>query len=477
MEYLADELGVRLRQAAGAPPRPRSAPRPRRVPRAAPPPADAPARRAAHAHREGRRDSGARPPRSPGGASARRLVHTYHGHVLRGYFSPRRELAFRRDRARPRAASPTRSSRSATRCATTSSGSGSRRSKFVVVPYGFDLDARVDAARRDTQADARRGRRRRRHVPRRVRRPADRDQAAARPRADDRGVSRPTPCSSSSATARTARRRRRSRRQLGIAGRCRFVGYRRDVAAWYGAFDALLLTSANEGTPVVAIEALAAGRPVVATDVGGTSHRRRRRRDRAARAGRRHRGARGRARQAGARRAAARRMGEPAPGACAIGSRPSAWSTTWSGCTPRSSPGEGPPPGEVPGRRGRRAASAHPPPRAARARSGRTAPLPRRGWRRCAASTTALDVAAVPWTRVRCGLDVSPRLARDVVARRPARAARPPAHAHGPRGRLRVGRGARAARCRSSRRATTTTATCSARSASSTARSCTARGG
>ncbi|HZT90908.1 MAG TPA: glycosyltransferase [Gaiellaceae bacterium] len=58
-------------------------------------------------------------------------------------------------------------------------------------------------------------------------------------------------------------------RELGLDGSCRFLGFRQDVGPLYGAIDALALTSANEGTPVVAIEALAARVPVVATDVGG----------------------------------------------------------------------------------------------------------------------------------------------------------------------------------------------------------------
>jgi len=57
--------------------------------------------------------------------------------------------------------------------------------------------------------------------------------------------------------------------ELGIAKRCRFVGYQHDVGPFYSAIDVLLLPSANEGTPVSVIEALAAGRPVVATRVGG----------------------------------------------------------------------------------------------------------------------------------------------------------------------------------------------------------------
>ncbi|MEX1024322.1 MAG: glycosyltransferase [Planctomycetota bacterium] len=43
------------------------------------------------------------------------------------------------------------------------------------------------------------------------------------------------------------------------------------LAEWYAASDALLLTSSREGRPNVVIEALAAGRPAVATAAGGTA--------------------------------------------------------------------------------------------------------------------------------------------------------------------------------------------------------------
>jgi glycosyltransferase involved in cell wall biosynthesis len=57
--------------------------------------------------------------------------------------------------------------------------------------------------------------------------------------------------------------------ELGIIRDTLFVGYQEDVGPLYAAFDALVLPSGNEGTPVSVIEALAAGRPVVATKVGG----------------------------------------------------------------------------------------------------------------------------------------------------------------------------------------------------------------
>src|SRR5438552_1584368 len=57
--------------------------------------------------------------------------------------------------------------------------------------------------------------------------------------------------------------------ELGVVKDTLFLGYQEEVAPFYAAFDALVLPSSNEGTPVSAIEALAAGRPVVATRVGG----------------------------------------------------------------------------------------------------------------------------------------------------------------------------------------------------------------
>jgi glycosyltransferase involved in cell wall biosynthesis len=59
--------------------------------------------------------------------------------------------------------------------------------------------------------------------------------------------------------------------ELGVARACLFLGYQEDVAPWFAISDAVVLASASEGTPATLIEALAAGRPVVSTDVGGVS--------------------------------------------------------------------------------------------------------------------------------------------------------------------------------------------------------------
>jgi glycosyltransferase involved in cell wall biosynthesis len=57
--------------------------------------------------------------------------------------------------------------------------------------------------------------------------------------------------------------------RLGVSDRLLWLGWRRDLPEVYAALDALALPSHDEGTPVAVLEALAAGLPVVARDVGG----------------------------------------------------------------------------------------------------------------------------------------------------------------------------------------------------------------
>ncbi len=59
--------------------------------------------------------------------------------------------------------------------------------------------------------------------------------------------------------------------RLGIGDRIHFLGPVEDVGLVYSAIDVVLLTSAIEGIPNVMIEAQAAGRAVVAPDVGGAA--------------------------------------------------------------------------------------------------------------------------------------------------------------------------------------------------------------
>jgi glycosyltransferase involved in cell wall biosynthesis len=61
-------------------------------------------------------------------------------------------------------------------------------------------------------------------------------------------------------------------RRLGVADRIHFTGWWDDIPAALADLDIVALSSRNEGTPVALIEALAAARPVVATDVGGVRH-------------------------------------------------------------------------------------------------------------------------------------------------------------------------------------------------------------
>jgi glycosyltransferase involved in cell wall biosynthesis len=200
------------------------------------------------------------------------IVHTFHGHVLRGYFNRVTTYGFRTlERllalvtTKLIAVSPeVRDDLVRMHVAP--------GSKFTIIRLGIALDERVTAGTTDREETRRRlglsadtfvvgwvGRmtavKRTDEVVRVLRKLVDRGVDAKLLLVGD-GPDR-------EALERYAH-------ELGVVKRCLFTGYQEDVARFYTAIDALLLPSANEGTPVSVIEALAAGRPAVATLVGGT---------------------------------------------------------------------------------------------------------------------------------------------------------------------------------------------------------------
>jgi glycosyltransferase involved in cell wall biosynthesis len=197
--------------------------------------------------------------RFAGDAHPRAIVHTYHGHVLTGYFSTRRERIYRAiERALAAVTDRLIAVSEEVRDDLVSLGVAPA-SKFAVVPYGFDLDGRLGG---DGELDAGDG-----FVIgwagrlTEIKQPLDLVRAAARVEGSLLVLAGDGELRGSvEALAR----------ELGIEDRVRLLGYVDDIGSWYSAFDVFLLTSLNEGTPVVAIEALAAGVPVVATDAGGT---------------------------------------------------------------------------------------------------------------------------------------------------------------------------------------------------------------
>ena len=61
----------------------------------------------------------------------------------------------------------------------------------------------------------------------------------------------------------------RQAKGLDLTARLTFLGNRTDIARVYNGLDIVALTSLNEGTPLSLIEAMAAGKPVISTAVGG----------------------------------------------------------------------------------------------------------------------------------------------------------------------------------------------------------------
>lgn len=199
------------------------------------------------------------------------VVHTFHGHVLRGYFDPLRANLFRLlERRLARVATALVAVSPEVRDDLVALGVAPH-DKFTVIRLGIELESRVTAAN-----DGRAETRRLMGVPPErfvvgwigrmtgVKRTDDVLLAVRRLR--EQGVDACL-CMVGDGPDRDHVERRAH--DLGIMRHCLFLGYQDTVAPYYAAFDALVLPSGNEGTPVSAIEALAAGRPVVATRVGG----------------------------------------------------------------------------------------------------------------------------------------------------------------------------------------------------------------
>jgi glycosyltransferase involved in cell wall biosynthesis len=198
------------------------------------------------------------------------VVHTFHGHVLRGYFGTLGTLAFR--------AIETVLARATDRLVAVSPevrdelvGLGvAPASKFSVVRLGIELEPRVAFDGDAAEVRRRHGIGTERFVVgwfgrmTAVKRTDDLLSVLAALR--ERGIDALLLFVGDGDDRERLEERAH---ELGLAQACLFLGYQEDVAPWYAICDAVVLTSASEGTPVTIIEALAAGRPVVATDVGG----------------------------------------------------------------------------------------------------------------------------------------------------------------------------------------------------------------
>lgn len=196
------------------------------------------------------------------------VLHTFHGHVLEGYFaSPanrafllaERWLAKRTDRL-VAVSSATRDELLALRVG--------RPEQWRVVPLALDLEPITAARISPREARARLG------LPEaptvgivgRLVPIKDHElflRAAALVASQRTDVSFVVAGDGPSRTTLEAEGSRR------LGARVRFLGWVEDLPTLYAALDVVTLTSRNEGTPVALIESAAAGRPVVATDVGG----------------------------------------------------------------------------------------------------------------------------------------------------------------------------------------------------------------
>ena len=201
------------------------------------------------------------------------VVHTYHGHVLSGYFGPAKTRAFR---AIERALGCVSDQLVGVSDATVDELVAMRvapRSRFTVVPIGLDLDGFLAVGPHDGMGFRR--------------------EIGAGP--DDvlavfvgrlapikrldvlleaTGVARRAGSPLRLAIVGDGELRAQLEAQadaLGISEWVTFCGFRSDLAEITAGADVAVLSSDNEGTPVALIEAAAAARPAVSTRVGGVA--------------------------------------------------------------------------------------------------------------------------------------------------------------------------------------------------------------
>ena len=204
-------------------------------------------------------------------ARTRRIVHTYHGHVFHGYFSPvktaiilsvERTLAWGTDHFI--ALSKTQQNELSERYRIAAAH------KFTVIPLGisaYDLGASQ-------------------HNGSNVRDDLNLPPAVKLVAAVGRIVPIKNPglflniakiCCQQEPVAHfifvgrgeAEQETQRMAQETGLAGQVHFLGWRDDLASIYSQIDALLITSQNEGTPYSILEAMSLNCPVVATKVGG----------------------------------------------------------------------------------------------------------------------------------------------------------------------------------------------------------------
>jgi glycosyltransferase involved in cell wall biosynthesis len=198
------------------------------------------------------------------------VLHTFHGHVLKGYFGPGRTAFFRQvEQSLARLSDVLVAVSPEVRNELIELGVAPRR-KFAVIRLGIPLEERLG------DASAGEDYRRLYGIPkdafvigwvgRMTGVKATRAVLEIVRAVHDRGVDSVL-CMVGDGPDRV--RLEEIAHELGIARSCYFVGYQEQIAGYYRLFDAFVLPSVNEGTPVSAIESLASGTPVVANRVGG----------------------------------------------------------------------------------------------------------------------------------------------------------------------------------------------------------------